>query len=390
VDHFFAARYDYRAEWMRCTDTLAAPDREAPPALRAIRAIADAVDVPAGVLLVRPPGEEGLRWAGSWNLPAVALDLPPGDPLIERLEAGGGVVPLGAADPRPLAQAYGALWLAVPLAHHREGLAGAVLLAAPRAPFPLDEEVAQLLGTLGREVAMFLAEREAAERLADQRKLAEYARRFAFVAHDVKTVSNQLQLILANADAHMADPEFQQDLLTTVRASAQRINTLIARLRQEDAVAAGPAAATAPGFAVMERLEALARGRAGRVDLAPEAPAEALPLVAMPPESFDAAVTHLLDNAAEASPPSEPVRVVVRPQAGGLELDIIDRGPGMSPEFVRDELFRPLATSKPGGSGIGAWQARELLTRAGGSLAVLSAPGEGTTVRLRLPVRAAA
>lgn len=392
VDHFFAARYDYRAEWLRCAATLSAGDATAPAAQRAIRAVADAMDVPAGALLLRPYGEAGLRWGGSWNLAQAPLALPAGHPLVRRLAAGEGPVLLEGADALATAAAYGPLWLAVPLPHDREGLAGAVLLARPRAPFPLDEEVLGLLGALGREVALFLAEREAAERLADGRRLAEYAKRFAFVAHDVKTVSNQLQLILANADAHIADPEFQRDLLTTVRASADRINTLIARLRQEDAAAEarGGAAPEAAGFPVMERLSALARARAGRIALDREGEEAPLPLVAMPPESFDAAVTHLLDNAAEASPPDEPVRLVVRPGADALELDIIDRGPGMSAEFVRDQLFRPLATSKPGGSGIGAWQARDLLTRAGGSLSVLTTPGQGTTMRLRLPVRRAA
>ena len=42
--------------------------------------------------------------------------------------------------------------------------------------------------------------RHDAERLADQRRLEEYAKRFAFVAHDVKNVSNQLTLVLANAE----------------------------------------------------------------------------------------------------------------------------------------------------------------------------------------------
>ena len=79
---------------------------------------------------------------------------------------------------------------------------------------------------------MFLAERRAAERLAEQRRLQDYAKRFAFVAHDVKTVSSQLSLLLANAEDNMQDPEFQRDMLPTVRASADRINTLIARLRQ--------------------------------------------------------------------------------------------------------------------------------------------------------------
>jgi len=379
VDHFFAARYDYRAEWMRCAATLSAADRDVPAAQRAIRAVADAVDVPAGLLL-RAPAEAGEGWqvAGHWNLPDLAgAPLPaPGDLLGE----GAAVRPL-AGLPAP----WGRLWLAVPLVHHREGLLGAVLLDAPRAPFPMDEEVEALLLALGREVAMFLAERQAAERLADSRHLADYAKRFAFVAHDVKTVSNQLSLMLANAEEHLDDPEFQRDLLTTMRASAARINTLIARLRQEEEAGAAPPPAVPP-LAVMDRLRALARGRARPVELEQEG--SALPLAAMPPENFDAAVTHLLNNAAEASPPEAPVRVVVRPAGGALEVDIIDHGPGMTSDFIRDELFRPLATSKPGGSGIGAWQARELLRQAGASVSVLSQPGQGTTMRLRLPAPA--
>ena len=57
----------------------------------------------------------------------------------------------------------------------------------------------------------------------------------------------------------------------------------------------------------------------------------------------------------------------------------------MTPEFIRDELFRPFASTKGGGHGIGAYQARELLREAGGDLLVLSRPDAGTTMRLLLP-----
>ena len=64
---------------------------------------------------------------------------------------------------------------------------------------------------------------------------------------------------------------------------------------------------------------------------------------------------------------------------------VSQHGPGMSPEFVRDELFRPLRTTKGDGHGIGAYQARELLRDAGGDLLVISKPKTGTTMRLILP-----
>jgi signal transduction histidine kinase len=84
------------------------------------------------------------------------------------------------------------------------------------------------------------------------------------------------------------------------------------------------------------------------------------------------------------------VRIALSHVARRALIDIVDAGPGMTPEFVRDELFRPFRTSKPEGSGIGAYQARELVRGAGGDLLVLSRPGAGTTMRLLLPLVEAA
>jgi signal transduction histidine kinase len=75
----------------------------------------------------------------------------------------------------------------------------------------------------------------------------------------------------------------------------------------------------------------------------------------------------------------------VRHEAMSLVIEIVDRGPGMTPEFIRDELFQPFASTKSAGHGIGAYQARELLRAAGGDLLVLSNPRDGTTMRLLLP-----
>lgn len=381
ADQFFRARYDYRREWLRCIATLSLPEAEAPADVRAVRALADSVDSPAGILLLRegehPASGEGapLHWAGGWNAAGASLSPAAEAELLASLRDGDWVAHPGPCEMAALRAVFPALWMAVPLMHHRDGLFGVVLLAQPRAPFALDGEVFDLLRMLGREVAMFLAERRGAERLAEQVQLQAYARRFAFVAHDVKTVASQLTLLLGNAATHISDPEFQQDMLLTVRASADRINTLIARLR---------APADAPPQDVwtepLSRLRGLAARHTHRVELVTDGPPPGR--IAMAPEHFDSAVTHLLDNAAEASPPGEPVCLRLTREGARPLLEIIDHGPGMTADFVRDGLFRPLATSKPDGNGIGAWQARELLRRAGGDLEVVSAPGQGTTMRL--------
>ena len=94
VDNFFSHRYDYRREWMRCIDTLTAPAAHTSLPVRAIRAVAEVVDSPAGVLFVRAPEEVAFQWAGSWNMPAATQPMPPGHGLIGAFRDGDWIVEL--------------------------------------------------------------------------------------------------------------------------------------------------------------------------------------------------------------------------------------------------------------------------------------------------------
>jgi len=389
VDPFFAERYDYRREWLRCIDTLAgaAGGGGVPLHARVIRTVAQVVDSPAGVLFLREtgPGPDPLafQWAGSWNMPAVSLSVPPDHPLLAGFGAGEEIAVL---DPttraHPPIDALPDLWLAVPLPQAGGRPAGFVLVAPPRAPFALDAEVFALLRTVAREVATYLAEQRALQALMETRQLRDFGKRFAFVAHDIKNVSSQLSLLLANAEHHLDNPEFQRDMLETVRASVRKIGALLRRLAEPAEGMGGPA--RVEPLARVETIAATCRRlRGARVMVEADALSAE---VAIGPAAFDAVVTHLLDNAVEAAGPDSAIRIVLRRDQRRVLVDIVDRGPGMSPDFVRDELFRPFRTSKREGSGIGAFQARELLREAGGDLVVLSRPGEGTTMRMLLPL----
>jgi signal transduction histidine kinase len=59
----------------------------------------------------------------------------------------------------------------------------------------------------------------------------------------------------------------------------------------------------------------------------------------------------------------------------------------MSPAFVREKLFKPFVSSKPGGFGLGAFEAQKLATEMGGRIEVESAEGAGT--RFSVVLRAA-
>jgi signal transduction histidine kinase len=60
----------------------------------------------------------------------------------------------------------------------------------------------------------------------------------------------------------------------------------------------------------------------------------------------------------------------------------------MSQDFVRESLFTPFRSTKPGGFGVGVYQCREFAREHGGDLEVISSPGSGTTMRLWLPLAA--
>ncbi|HET7882766.1 MAG TPA: XrtA/PEP-CTERM system histidine kinase PrsK [Acetobacteraceae bacterium] len=381
VDHFFSARYDYRREWMRCIDLLTAPAGHVSLPVRAIRAVAEVVDSPAGVLFLRAPQETAFQWAGSWNMPAATQPIPPGHALIDALRAGGWIVELDNAAPVPeWAGELARTWLAVPLPH-QGGLIGFVVLARSRAPFKLDREVFDLLRVIGREVASRVAEQLAAQVLSQTQQLREYSQRFAFVVHDIKNVSGQLSMLLTNAEVHADNPEFQRDMLATVRASLSKITRLLARLqadRQERSHAL-----IQPLQRLRDIVTARRRDTGEAVELVDDGASAG---VAIDPDAFDAVIQHLLDNAIEASDGARPVQLILRHEALSVVLDVVDAGPGMAPEFIRDELFRPFATTKGGGHGIGAYQARELLRRAGGDLLVLSRQPGGTTMRVLLPL----
>lgn len=380
LDHFFSRRYDYQREWTRCLKTLGAAG-DAGVEQRIIRVLADTVDSPAGCLFLREGGRAGAAFtvAGVWNWPEPEATIGPDETFLARLTASGGIE-RAVKDEPPWLPTFPAAWMAIALFDPQIDIPiGIVFLDRPRASFVPDREVLDLLRVVAREISLVLAERQAAEALAHARRFEEAGKRFAFVAHDIKNISSQLALLLSNASDHMDNPEFRQDMLGTLRASVDKINLMLMRLK-------APYVGASKVLMPRERLAALAASvhALGKTPVLFENDGHNA-AIAVDDSAFDAVMGHLLDNAVEASPPDVPVRLRLRHEPGQVIIEVIDKGAGMSAAFVRDTLFRPFASSKPGGFGLGAFQARELVRAAGGELSVESIPGEGTTMRVTLP-----
>lgn len=86
-------------------------------------------------------------------------------------------------------------------------------------------------------------------------------------------------------------------------------------------------------------------------------------------ESLEQVLVHLIQNAVDASDPDSPVFLALTVDGLMARFEIVDPGCGMSAEFVRNRLFKPFVSSKPGcGFGIGAFEARELVRAMRGRL----------------------
>jgi signal transduction histidine kinase len=101
-------------------------------------------------------------------------------------------------------------------------------------------------------------------------------------------------------------------------------------------------------------------------------------------------LVNLLDNAIKYSPDGGEVAVELAGGAGRVRLTVRDQGLGVpsgEQERIFEKFYRldPALTRGVGGSGLGLFISRELVTRMGGSLTVRSQPGEGAAFVVDLP-----
>lgn len=389
--HFFKYRYDYREEWLHLIQVLSGRALQASLPERVIHALGELVDSPGGVLWLRGEGGQ-FEHAQGWNLPEDTIDRGADfsslsdflgrrfwvidlnelrrDP--ERYE--GLRVPAGIlADER--------LWLVVPLAHDDEVL-GFVILLRARAAQVVDWEVMDMLKTAARQAASYLALERAARALADARQFAGFNRLSAFVVHDLKNLIAQLSLVAKNAERHRHNPAFVDDAVSTIRNSVDKMSRLLGQLRAPGEGRGGAVrdlrqvvAEVVGARAVQEPIPEL--NVDGQEPLEVEADADRL----------GAVISHIVQNAQEATARDGRVQVRLRRQGQQALIEVRDTGAGMDAQFVRERLFTPFDSTKGlTGMGVGAYEAREFVHGLGGRVAVESTPGRGTVFRLFIPL----
>ncbi len=387
--NFFAYRFDHREEWLRFTQTLAAAASPQEMGVLVIRGLADMVESPGGSLWMRAPDGASFVETAFTHRVLQARPEPADSAFLRFLAAEGWIVDIAEARAHPerypglslppWLPADDAIWAAVPLLVG-EQLSGFALIAPPHAGTTLDWEVRDLLKTASRQAAAFLAQLHAAEALLEARKFEAFNRMSAFVVHDLKNIVTQLSLMLKNAQRLHDNPEFQKDMLATVESSLDKMRQLMLQLREGQAAPGGAAGVELAPIA--QRLAQAAQRRGRRLEI------EGLERVATRGDAqrIERVIGHVVDNAFDATPAEGRVWLSVARVSGQVQVRVGDSGQGMTREFIEQRLFKPFASTKTSGMGIGSYESFQYLRELGGQILVDSEPGRGTVFTLVLPL----
>jgi signal transduction histidine kinase len=120
-----------------------------------------------------------------------------------------------------------------------------------------------------------------------------------------------------------------------------------------------------------------------------------LPALSVEPDRIRQVLVNLITNAHEYCPAGASIRVSAVPRGAEVEIAVTDNGPGI-PENQLEHIFERFTrgdaglTQRVGGTGLGLAISKSLIELHGGTMAVASTPGVGSTFSFRLPTATAA
>ena len=208
------------------------------------------------------------------------------------------------------------------------------------------------------------------------------------VSHDLRTPLSAIKAATTELlGDHRHDAATERRLLQLVNAESDRLDRLVANLLDMSRIEAGvlrpQRQLVDAGELVAEcstRLASVLQTVRLDVDLDGDVQLSADHVL------LDQLVTNLVDNAARHSPPDGTVSLRVAGLPDRVVITVVDQGPGV-PDASRDDIFKPFASSRPGGGGVGLAICKAIVDAHAGSITVRDATEGGAEFVVSLPRR---
>jgi putative PEP-CTERM system histidine kinase len=284
-------------------------------------------------------------------------------------------------------------WYVYLMARRQSRVVASVAEAASRvAGGRLDERVE----LSGEGTALSLAEnfnrmtdrlREQIRREAENRQFQSFFRLSAMLTHDLKNAITGLSILVTNMEHHLHREEFRADAIQSLRDATEKLRAIVSRLSGPVETLSGEyrRAIRQTDLVPVVRRVLAEHAASGFHEIETDLP-DAL-LAAVNAERIERVLENLVINGLEAMG-TERGRLTVaagREDDSRIFLSVADTGAGMTEEFISARLFRPFATTKAKGVGLGLYTCREVVEAHGGRIEVESERGRGTRFRVVLP-----
>jgi signal transduction histidine kinase len=251
------------------------------------------------------------------------------------------------------------------------------------------DEIGQLATALER---MTVQLRESRAQLVQAEKLASIGEMSAAVAHGLRNPLASLRAAAQLVRRHPGSPSATEHLDAIIE-EVDRLDRRISHLLSFSRPAPfHPVSESIPRL-LDELLPAVAEPiRQQRVELELQVPGT-LPPVRVDPMQVEQAILEIVSNALDAMPSGGRLRIGASVADGGgpaqVVVEVTDTGGGI-PAQVLPSVCEPFFTTRQEGTGLGLAIAKRYIEQNGGRLEIVSRPGDGTTVRVRLPAETAA
>jgi signal transduction histidine kinase len=224
------------------------------------------------------------------------------------------------------------------------------------------------------------------EQLRRAERLSALGELSAILAHEIR---NPLASIRGTAEILMEDQTSaasRGEFLGILVKESDRLNRVVEdflKMARPEPIAKKPCDINEELRNMITLLSAQARQSRVVLELKPSA----LPLFSGDGEKLRQAFMNIILNAIQASPAGAAVTVRTSEdrEAGLIEIRFSDSGPGISAQASR-EIFEPFFTTKGTGTGLGLPITKKIIEGHGGTIDLVSEPGQGATFRVRLPV----
>ncbi|HLA13001.1 MAG TPA: ATP-binding protein [Pyrinomonadaceae bacterium] len=227
--------------------------------------------------------------------------------------------------------------------------------------------------------------REQLAREAEVRQLGSFLRFSAMLTHDLKNAIGGLSLLVQNMEQHYSDDAFRIEAMAELRRETETLNRLVERISSPVNTLSGEYKRPQSVELTMLIKGVVKKQTVSVHQLRMELPASLMARVDR--ERIERVVENLVLNALEAMNNKPGVLTITAGQQDveRVFFSISDTGVGMTERFLEQKVFRPFATTKEKGMGLGLYTCREVVLAHGGTIEVTSKPSAGTTFRVVLP-----